>query len=315
MGSSGYTGQNPAPGPIISYLVNTIPAGATPKLEVLDGTGTVVRQLTMNRSPGLHRVAWDMRAGSPLTGPVQAPPAGRGGGAAGGGGGGGGGGRGGAGGEITFVVMPGTYRARLTITPGSGPATVMEQPFTLLRDGAVILTDAELRQLNTTRLTIARLQAGLRETQARIDSVQRQLGDARRTADSVAATSASAKDDLTALEAEVASIVSVIGGAPGRGGGAGGGAGRGGRAGGGGAGTGRGNDDDEQQGPPPTPPTQTITARLGSLNELMAGQFNPNPDQRRAAAELPALLRQQDEKLQRIMRDRLPTVLQALKSR
>ena len=307
MGSSGYTGQNPAPGPVITYLVNSIPSDATPKLEVVDGAGTVVRQLTVNRTPGLYRTTWDMRAGAPLTGPIAAAPAGRTGGAgAGAGGGGGGGGRGGAPGEITFVVAPGPYRARLTVTPASGAPTVMEQPFTLLRDGAVILTDAELRQLNTTRLTIARLQAGLRETQARLDSAQRQLADARRAADSSAAP-ASAKEQLAAIENEVASIQSIIGGAPGRGGGAGGGAGRGGRAG----GAGRGDDDD--QGPPPTPPTQTITARLGTMGELMTGQFNPNPDQRRAAAELPGLLRQQDEKLQRILRDRLPAVRDALR--
>ena len=308
MGSGGYTGQNPAPGPVISYLVNSIPADATPKLEVVDAAGTVVRQLAVNRNPGLHRVAWDMRAGPPLTGPVV--PAGR---AAGGGGGAtgaGGGGRGGAGGgEITFVVMPGTYRARLTIAPATGAPRVMEQAFALLRDGAVILTDAELRQLHTTRLTIARLQSGLRQTQARLDSVQRQLADARRSADS-GSTPAAAKEQLSALEAEVASIASMLGGAGGRGGRAGGGGGRGGRAG----GAGRGGDDDDQQGPPPTPPTQTITARLGTMNELMTGQFNPNPDQRRVALELPALLRQQDDRLNLIVRERLPAVMQALKS-
>ena len=309
MGSSGYTGQNPAAGPIIAYVIHSIPADATAKLEIVDGTGTVVRQLPLNREPGLHRVTWDMRAGPPLTGPVVATPAGRAG--AAGGGGGGGGGRGGAGGEITFVVMPGAYAARLTI----GPSRVMDRPFSLLRDEAVILADADLRQLNTTRLTIARLQAGLRETQARLDSVQRQVTEARRAADSSSATPANAKEQLAAIEAEVASIVSLIGtpgGGRGGAGGAGGGAGRGGRA--GGAGAGRGGEDDDQQGPPPTPPTQTITARLGTMGELMTGQYNPNPDQRRAAAELPALLRQQDDRLQRILRDRLPAVVQVLKS-
>lgn len=185
----------------------------------------------------------------------------------------------------------------------------MEQAFALLRDGAVILTDAELRQLHTTRLTIARLQSGLRQTQARLDSVQRQLADARRSADS-GSTPAAAKEQLSALEAEVASIASMLGGAGGRGGRAGGGGGRGGRAG----AAGRGGDDDDQQGPPPTPPTQTITARLGTMNELMTGQFNPNPDQRRVALELPALLRQQDDRLNLIVRERLPAVMQALKS-
>jgi photosystem II stability/assembly factor-like uncharacterized protein len=307
MGSGGYTGQNPAPGPVISYLVNSIPADATPKLEVVDAAGTVVRQLAVNRNPGLHRVTWDMRAGAPLTGPVA--PAGRAAGSGGGGAGAGGGGRGGAGAaEITFVVMPGTYRARLTIAPASGAPRVMEQAFTLLRDGAVILTDAELRHLHTTRLTIARLQSGLRQTQARLDSVQRQLADGRRSVDSGSAPAA-AKEQLSALEAEVASIASMLGGTAGRGGGGGAG-GRSGRAG----GAGRAGDDDDQQGPPPTPPTQTITARLGTMNELMSGQFNPNPDQRRVALELPALLRQQDERLNRIVRERLPAVMQALKS-
>ena len=204
--------------------------------------------------------------------------------------------------------MPGAYKARLTI--GS---VVMEQPFALTRDAAVILTDAELRQLNATRLTIAKLQAGLRETQARLDTVQRQLTDARRAADSSSATPAAAKDQLSDLEAEVATIISQLGGTAGRGGGAGGGAGRGGRAGGAGAGRG-GAEDEDQQGPPPTPPTQTIQARLGTMNELMAGQYNPNPDQRRAAMELPALLKQQDDKLRKLLTERLPALQQALRS-
>jgi len=308
MGSSGFTGQNPAAGAMIAYVVNAIATDASAKLEIVDGAGTVVRQLPFNREPGLYRQVWDMRAGSPLTGPIPVTPAGR------GGAGGGGPGRGGGGGEITFVTMPGAYRARLTITPAGGTALVMEQPFSLVKDAAVILTDAELRQLNATRLTIARLQAGIRETQARLDTVQRQLAEARRVADSSSATAGTTKDQIATIENEVASIVSQLGGAPGRGGGGGaaGGAGRGGRAGGAGAGRG-GIEVDEQQGPPPTPPSQTIQTRLGTLNELMTGQYNPSPGQRRAAMELPALLRQQDDRLQRILRERLPAVQQALK--
>ena len=319
MGSSGYTGQNPAPGATIAYQVNALATDAVAKLEVVDGSGTVVRQLTFNRQPGLYRPVWDMRVGAPLTGPVIAAPAARAGGAGAGGGGGGGGRGAGGGGEITFVAMPGTYRARLTITPASGAATVMEQPFTLLRDGAVILTEGELRQLNATRLTIARLQAGVRQTQARLDTAQRQVAEARRAADSSSATPALTKEQITAMETELASVVAQLGGAAGRGGAGGGGgaagAGRGGRAGGAAVGrAGGGGTDDEDQGPPPTPPTQTIQARLGTMNELLTGQFNPNPDQRRVATELPALLKQQDDKLQRVLREKLPAVQQALKN-
>ena len=74
MGSSGYTGQNPAPGATIAYLVNAIASDATPKLEVVDASGTVVRQLPFNRQPGLYRQVWDMRVGAPFTGPVAATP-------------------------------------------------------------------------------------------------------------------------------------------------------------------------------------------------------------------------------------------------
>lgn len=308
MGTSGYTAQNPPAGAVISYLVTAASTGTTARLEIVDATGTVVRQLPAQRDEGLYRQVWDLRAGAPLTGPVTAP-AGRGGRE-----GGGGPGRAGGGGEITFVAMPGAYRARLTIAPATGAATVLEQPFTLRRDDAVVLTDAELRQLNATRLVIARLQAGLRETQARLDTAQRQLADARRAADSATGPAAGAKDQVAALEGEVAAIAAQLGGAGAGRGGTAGGAGRGGRAGGGGGRAGGGGDDDEQQGPPPTPSTQTIQARLGTMTELMTGQFNPSPDQRRAAAELPALLREQDERLRRILRDRLPAVQQSLRS-
>lgn len=311
MGTSGFTGQNPPAGAVIAYLLNELPDGAAPRLEIVDAGGTVIRQLPANRTPSLYRAVWDFRAGAPLTGPVAAtPPAGRGGRE---GGAGAPAGRGG-GGEITFVAMPGAYRARLTIAPASGSPTVLEQPFAVHPDAAVILTGAELRQLNATRLAIARLQAGLRETQARLDTVQRQLGEARRAADSSSATPAAAKEQLAALETEVASIVAQLGGAPGAGrGGAAGAGGRGGRAGGAG-GRGGGADDDDQQAPPPPPPTQTVQAWLGTLSELMSGQFNPSPDQRRAVQELPAALRREDERVQRIQRDRLPALQQALRT-
>jgi photosystem II stability/assembly factor-like uncharacterized protein len=314
MGSGGYTGQNPAPGAMISYLVNSIASDATAKLEVVDGTGTVVRQLPVNRGAGVHRQVWDMRVGPPLTGPVSAP-AGRGAvAAAGGGAAGGGRGRGGPGGDITFVAMPGAYRARLTITPAGGSALVLVQPFALRRDAAVILTDAELRQLNATRLTIARLQAGLRDAQARLDTAQRQLADARRAVDSSSATPAAARDQLSSLESEVAAIATLLGSggrAGGRGGAAGGG-GRGGRT--GGTGAGRGGIEDDDQGPPPAPPAPSIQTQLGTMNELMTGQFNPNPAQRRVAVELPAVLRQQAERLERVLRDGLPALQQSLRA-
>ncbi|HEX7122366.1 MAG TPA: hypothetical protein VF178_08365, partial [Gemmatimonadaceae bacterium] len=100
MGTSGFTGENPPPGPAIAYLLKPTPAGTRVTLEIVDASGTVVRQLPAEDEPGLYRPVWDMRVGPPLTGPVDTT-AGRGGrggrGQAAGGGGGGRGGRGGGG--------------------------------------------------------------------------------------------------------------------------------------------------------------------------------------------------------------------------
>jgi len=107
MGTRGFTGQNPEPGPHIAYTIGDVPASAKVSLTVLDGTGTAVRALPVSRQPGLYRVSWDMRVGPPLTGPVDTialANAGRGAGGGRGGRGGfgaGGGGGGGAAGAPT----------------------------------------------------------------------------------------------------------------------------------------------------------------------------------------------------------------------
>ena len=50
------------------------------------------------------------------------------------------------------------------------------------------------------------------------------------------------------------------------------------------------------------------------MTELMAGQYNASPSQRRTAQELPSELLQQTERLRRLLRDTLPAVQQALRA-
>ena len=71
MGTSGFAGENPPPGPEISYLLHDVPAGAKVSLTIVDAGGTAMRELAVNRGAGLYRTAWDMRVGAPLTGPVD----------------------------------------------------------------------------------------------------------------------------------------------------------------------------------------------------------------------------------------------------
>ena len=94
MGSRGFSGQNPEPGPHIDYTISDVPPSAKVSLTILDQSGAPVRALPVTRQPGLYRSSWDMRVGPPLTGPVDTLALAN----AGRGGAGGRGGRGGFGG-------------------------------------------------------------------------------------------------------------------------------------------------------------------------------------------------------------------------
>ncbi|HEY5061148.1 MAG TPA: hypothetical protein VII52_06405, partial [Gemmatimonadaceae bacterium] len=261
MGTRGFSGQNPEPGPRIDYLLTGGSAGSKVSLAVLDGGGTVVRELPAPRQPGLYRTTWDMRVGPPLTAPVDTlalqnggrggrgrggfagaapPPGGADTTARGGFGGGGfGGGRGVF--DPTFPTTPARYVARLTITPVSGAPIVLEQQFALTKDPMVTLSDAELKQLYAYRLNVVKLQRGLRERQAQLDTAQRLYAAAKRAADSSGAkVTPELKAQMAAVEKELTDIAHEIGVAQGGRGGRGGGGGGGGAFGGGRGGRGGG---------------------------------------------------------------------------
>jgi photosystem II stability/assembly factor-like uncharacterized protein len=299
MGSRGFTGQNPDPGPHLSYLLNNVPGDAKVSVSIVDASGATVRELPAMKQPGLYRLSWDMRVGPPLTGPVDTlalqragtPNAGRGtgrggppanatgglggpGGAAadstgrGGGAGGGvpfGGGRGGAQ-DNTFPATPGKYVARLTITPSGGSATVLDQAFALTKDPMVMLTDAELKQLYAFRLDVVKAQRSLREKQAQLDTASRLLAAAKRAADSAGTkVTPELKTQIAAVEKELADITREVGAAQnGRGGGGGGGGGAVGGGGRGGRGGGRGAAPAGATGALTTPPSGGPSAAGGA---------------------------------------------------
>ncbi len=367
MGSRGFTGQNPDPGPRVSYLLNSVSADTKLSLSIVDATGTTVRELPVHKQPGLYRMSWDMRVGPPLTGPVDTlalqravtPGIGRGGTGRGGpvtnatgglggpggtaadttgrGGAPGGGGRGGGPPDNTLPAIPGKYLARLTINSPSGPPTILEQSFALTKDPMVMLTDAELKQLYAFRLDVVKTQRSLREKQAQLDTAQRMLAAAKRSADSAGTKfTPELKTQLAAVERELADITREVGAAnAGRGGGGGGaggaagGGGRGGRGGGRGAapageagtppnpagaagGAGAGPSDQEQNPAPPTTP-QNIQAKLATTTEMLNATFNPNPAQKKTIQTLPAELEKQGDRVKKVSSNQLPALLKALK--
>jgi hypothetical protein len=223
---------------------------------------------------------------------------------------------------------------------------VLQQPFALAKDPMVLLTQAELRQLYAFRLDVVKQQRVLREKQAQLDTAQRVLAAAKRAADSAGTKiTPELKQQLAAVEKELADITREIGAAnAGRGGFGGGGAGfvgpptaiagagaaRGGRGGGGRAGGGVaqagapaeraagagaaavGGADEEQNPVAPTTP-QNIQAKLGTTTEMLNATFNPNPEQKKTLQTLPAELEKQAERVKKLSTDQLPALLKALK--
>ena len=65
-----YAPENPPVGTQVTFLLNRpAPPGGT-ELEILDGSGSVIRTLEAPTRPGLHRVLWDLRVDSPYSGPA-----------------------------------------------------------------------------------------------------------------------------------------------------------------------------------------------------------------------------------------------------
>ena len=73
-GDAGFSGQNPAPGALISYYQKTRHVFGRLKLEILDPTGKVIATLPASKRKGINRVVWLMRAPPPRV-PTAAQPA------------------------------------------------------------------------------------------------------------------------------------------------------------------------------------------------------------------------------------------------
>ena len=126
--SGNTTVQNPPPGAVFTYNVaQALPADAELVLTITDDGGRQVRRMEIDKSPGLRRVAWNLRGDPP---PQAATPQG-GRGAAGGGQGG----FGGRGGNLGALAAAGRYTATLgkkvgeTVTPIGTPQVFRVIPY------------------------------------------------------------------------------------------------------------------------------------------------------------------------------------------
>jgi len=201
-----FSAPNPPVAAVIWYLVQKAPGGAL-RLEILGPDGAVVRKLTAPTSVGLHRVTWDLHSERPWSGPpatdrvANRDPGQR--------------FRGGGAPQRGAMVVPGRYRARLTVgevADSTGPVT-FEQPVEIRKDDHIRLSDAELERLYVLRRRVGELGATLHMALRNADRIRRQVTEA-----TTAMKRIEAPEALTAtadtLKQDVDSIIRVLRGRP-----------------------------------------------------------------------------------------------------
>jgi len=288
MGSNGFSGQNPAHGVRLAYLLNRVAPADSAQLEIVDDRGRVIRTLPVTKRPGMYRPVWDMRVGAPLTGPM---PVAGGGAGAGGGAFGGGFGRGGFGGAPMYLAPPGIYTARLTITPASGSATVLTQRVVLRHDTEQVMSAGALRELDGFRLRVVEFQRAVSATQSSADSLARRFADVKRAADSNATKlSPETKASVLALDRELMPVIRQVGSRAVR--------------------PPAGDMDDDLQAS--GAPDMAFSARAGSLNSALSANFPVSAAQQRQLQQFTRELAGHTEVVARIQRERMPVLVKAL---
>ena len=147
VGFTMFEGENRTYGALLTYQVATGSDSAEAKIEVLNGSGAVVRTATGPARPGMNRTAWDLR----LDGPRR--PEGQGGGGGGGFGGGGGGPH----------ALPGTYTVRVIVGSDTANGTAL-----VGADPRFSYTTSDRREKLVALHQVMRSQEVSFETQARL---------------------------------------------------------------------------------------------------------------------------------------------------
>jgi hypothetical protein len=198
-----------------------------------------------------------------------------------------------------YTAVPGTYVARLTLTPASGAPTVLTQRFTLLRDPEQPMSLAQLTALDDFRLDVVRFQRAVTDAQTQADSAVRRYAGAKKALDSAGAKATpELKSSLQTIEKSLGDFVRDVGGSA---------ASRASL----GAAARPPVDEDEDRGASGAPDA-TFSARASSLNGVVNANFPVSAAQRSLLAQLRQELAAQQRKLAIVRTTDLPKVVASL---
>ncbi|MFY9607479.1 MAG: hypothetical protein WAU45_02550, partial [Blastocatellia bacterium] len=160
-GDKQFTGPNPPYGALVTYYLKDKPDEKTEvKLQVLDSTGKVIRELkNVPKEPGLNRASWDLRYEGPRT---RKPPTDE---------------------ELAFSagpvgprVLPGTYTLRLMV----GDKT-LDKKVDVKLDPSISVSTADLQTQLDQSLKLRDMQSALTDGIRAVDSVKEQLEHINKT--------------------------------------------------------------------------------------------------------------------------------------
>jgi hypothetical protein len=189
-GNKPFLGPNPAYGALVTYYLATKPDSAvTVKLEVVDGTGRIIREVKKApRSAGMNRINWDLAYEPPRLRRDSVGP-----------------------GEESFfagqvrgpLAVPGRYVVRLTV----GNET-FEQPVEVKADPESKATVADLARQFEQAIKIRDMRTVMHDTLRAIDAVRAQLVGRKNV---VATQRADNKEQLIrTIDAEIAQLDSLL---------------------------------------------------------------------------------------------------------
>jgi photosystem II stability/assembly factor-like uncharacterized protein len=177
IGHAFYVAKNPPYGAIIDYyLKESAGSSASPKIEILDKDGKLVRTLThLPGDAGVNRTAWDLRTDSPASGPQTGRRSAHG-----------------------ILVPPGEYTVRLSLGASQMTRKV------LVEDDARVTLTPEDRELRTQTVTeLFNLSKEANDAQQQFTALQTAIANLRESwkqpgAPAVPAAATKALDDLQA---------------------------------------------------------------------------------------------------------------------
>lgn len=165
-GNRRYAGENPPPGAWIHYLVGkALPAGAELHVAIADASGEILRTLSAENEPGLHRAVWDLRMDAPTEAAREAAaeeasswtrrPI------------------------VSQFVFPGRYHVLLLMSEGSGdPKVLSRTSIDVRRDPFVRLSETEHRELHRWRMLADKTVRDADQLALRLEAVKKQLAGA-----------------------------------------------------------------------------------------------------------------------------------------